>query len=70
MESFKLLTVVALTADIPEKDLHRGNVGTIVELLDSQNFEVEFSDNDGKTYAIESIKSDLLMALNYQAVAN
>ena len=43
----KLLDVVALTVDIPEYNLWRGQVGTVVELLaDGAAFEVEFSDRN------------------------
>ena len=70
MRSFELLDIVALTADIPEKGLMRGQVGTVVELLDSKNFEIEFCDNDGHTYAMESVDSNNIMLLNYHAVAN
>ncbi len=45
----KLLDVVALTEDIPEHNLKRGEVGTVVEiLLDGEAFEVEFSDENGQ----------------------
>jgi hypothetical protein len=47
----KLLDVVVLTVDIPEYNLWRGQVGTVVELLaDGTAFEVEFSDRNGRTY--------------------
>ena len=46
----KLLDVVALTVDIPEYNLRRGQVGKVVELLaDGAAFEVEFSDRNGPT---------------------
>ena len=39
----KLLDVVALTEDIPEHNLKRGDVGTVVEVLSNgEAFEVEF----------------------------
>jgi Domain of unknown function (DUF4926) len=39
------------TVDIPEYNLWRGQVGTVVELLaDGAAFEVEFSDRNGRTY--------------------
>lgn len=48
--NIKLLDVVALTSDIPEYNLRRGQVGTVVEILANGNaFEVEFSDLDGRT---------------------
>lgn len=62
----RLLDVVALTEDIPDRDLQRGQVGTVVELLGPDVFEVEFVDNDGKTYAMLPLKSSQLLVLHYQ----
>lgn len=43
--------MVALTVDLPEYNLWRGQVVTVVELLaDGTAFEVEFSDRNGRTY--------------------
>lgn len=61
----KTLEVVALTADVPEKHLRRGQVGTVVELLASGIAEVEFSDLDGKTYAMCAIPESSLMVLHH-----
>ena len=45
--NIKLLDVVALTTDLPEENLWRGQVGTVVEILaDGAAFEVEFSDRE------------------------
>ncbi len=47
----KLLDVVALTNDLPEYNLWRGQVGTVVEVLRrGEAFEVEFADRQGHTY--------------------
>ena len=62
----KLLDVVALTADIPERNLSRGQVGTVVEELGSDVFEIEFNDDDGRTYATTALRSDQLMVLHYR----
>jgi len=62
----QLLDVVALTVDLPERGLCRGQVGTIVETLAPGVFEVEFSDNHGRTYATLAIPGDQLLALHYQ----
>jgi hypothetical protein len=63
----KLLDVVALTEDLPEHDLWRGQVGTVVEILAHGNaFEVEFSDSDGHTYASLGLRPDQIMALRYE----
>ena len=59
----KLLDVVALLEDLPEINLYRGQVGTIVEEYEPGVFEVEFSDNTGKAYAMEMLKENQLMVL-------
>jgi hypothetical protein len=65
-QKIKLLDVVALTEDLPDRRLRRGQVGTVVELLDPGVFEVEFTDNDGRAYAILAVKEDQLLVLYYQ----
>lgn len=62
----RLLDVVALTEDIPDRGLQRGKVGTVVESLRPGVFEVEFVDNDGRTYAMLPLKSSQLLVLHYQ----
>ncbi len=62
----RLLDVVALTKDIPESGLLRGQAGTVVEFLGSDRFEVEFVDNDGRTYATLPLNSSQLLVLHYQ----
>ena len=47
-----LLRAVALLADIPAQGLVRGQVRTIVEALDEATALVEFSDDEGRAYAI------------------
>jgi hypothetical protein len=42
MAALELLSVVALIRDVPEAGLVRGQVGTIVEVLGPEAFEVEF----------------------------
>ncbi|MEO7862457.1 MAG: DUF4926 domain-containing protein [Nitrospirales bacterium] len=62
----RVLDVVALTEDIPDRGLLRGQVGTVVEALGPGVFEVEFVDNDGRTYAMLPLKSSQLLVLHYQ----
>ena len=64
----KLLDVVALTEDLPERKLRRGQVGTVVENLAPGVFEVEFTDNDGRAFASLALKATQLMVLHYQPV--
>ena len=63
----KLLDVVALTEDLPERGLRRGQVGTIVEMLGADVFVVEFVDNSGRTYATLSLRASQLMVLHHQS---
>ena len=64
--SIQLLDVVALTEDLSQHKLHRGQVGTVVEKLAPDVFEVEFSDDEGQTYAMVSLRSEQLMVLHYK----
>jgi hypothetical protein len=60
-----LLDVVALLTDLPAHRLARGQVGTIVELLDEETMLVEFSDEQGRAYAITPCLSSELLVLHY-----
>ena len=62
----RVLDVVALTEDIPDRGLLRGQVGTVVESLGPGVVEVEFVDNDGRTYAMLPLKSSQLLVQHYQ----
>jgi Domain of unknown function (DUF4926) len=65
--NIKLLDVVALTADLPDENLWRGQVGTVVEILaDGAAFEVEFSDKDGRTYESLGLLPEQLMVLHFE----
>jgi hypothetical protein len=61
----QLLDVVALTTDIPEKLLVRGQVGTVVDILQPGHYEVEFCDDEGCTYAHAALGDDQLLVLHY-----
>ena len=63
----QLLDVVALTVDLPQYNLYRGQVGTVVELLaDGTAFEVEFSDRDGRTYESLGLRPEQIMTLHFE----
>lgn len=66
MSELPLLSVVALIDELPEKDLQRGQVGTVVEDLQPGMYEVEFSDDQGRTYASVALPSDRLLRLYYE----
>lgn len=61
----QLLDVVALLTDVPEFQLVRGHVGTVVEILDGA-YEVEFCDDEGKTYAEIALEPGKLLVLHHQ----
>jgi len=63
-EPIQKLDVVALTHDLPNERLVRGQVGTVVELLSPGVYEVEFSDDAGKTYAMLPLVTDQLLVLH------
>jgi hypothetical protein len=65
-QKIDLLDTVALAADIPERGLIQGEVGTVVEILGPDVFEVEFSDDDGQTYAEFALRNDQLIVLHNQ----
>jgi hypothetical protein len=61
----KVLDVVALLEDVPAEGLARGQVGTVVELLEAERVLVEFSDEQGNPYAIVPCATADLLALRY-----
>jgi hypothetical protein len=65
-KKFELLDTVALLEDLPQRNLKKGEVGTIIEILAPDVFEVEFSDDDGQTYAMFALREDQLMVLHNQ----
>jgi hypothetical protein len=64
-QQIELLDVVALMHNVAEQGLIRGQVGTVVEVLSDGVFEVEFSDDQGKTYAMLPLKADELLVLHH-----
>ncbi|MBD2006302.1 MULTISPECIES: DUF4926 domain-containing protein [Cyanophyceae] len=69
-DTIKLLDVVALTVNLPEFNLRRGQVGTVVEILaDGRAFEVEFSDRTGRTYESLGLRPDQIMVLHFEPVS-
>lgn len=70
MPELEMLSVVALIEDLPEKNRRPGRVGTIVENLAPGVYEVEFSADDGGTYASAAVKAHLLMRLYHEPKPN
>jgi Domain of unknown function (DUF4926) len=68
-KKIKLLDTIALLEDLPERKLRRGEVGTVVELLAPDVYEVEFCDDEGQTYAELALRSDQVIVLHNQGEA-
>jgi hypothetical protein len=65
-QQIKLLNVVALTQDLPEHGLRRGQVGTVVEALARDVYEVEFANDQGRAYAQLALRAEQLLVLHYE----
>ncbi len=64
-EAPSVLDVVALLAELPAQSLARGQVDTAVEQLDDKTWLVEFSDDDGRAYAVAQCQTADLLVLHY-----
>lgn len=62
-DKIQLFDVVALTTDIPQYNLFRGEIGAIVERYPNDGYEVEFVSLDGYTYALVALRSNQLIPL-------
>ncbi len=65
MPQLELLAEVALLRDLPERGLVRGQVGTVVEILSPDAVEVEFADDEGRTYATAALTAEDLVRLRH-----
>ncbi len=65
LTKFNLLDIVALKESLPDSHLLAGQVGTIVELLAPDVYEVDFSDDQGQTYAMLPLHTSQLLKLHY-----
>jgi len=68
MEPIKELHTVALLKNIPEKNLLRGDVGTVVVDLSDTMTEVEFVDEKGRTTSLATVAKKDLIRLRLDAV--
>jgi hypothetical protein len=72
MSPIPLLATVALTEDLPDRSLTRGQIGTVVEHLErdgEHSVLVEFSDEHGWAYAIIPLKASQLIVLHRKTEA-
>jgi hypothetical protein len=56
---------VALIEDLPDRGLSVGQVGTIAKILSPDVYEVDFSDDQGQTYAMLPLHHRQLLRLKY-----
>ena len=67
--NIELLDLVVLTCDLPEYNLNRGQVGTVVEILaDGKAFEIEFSAPDGRTLESVALRPDQIIVRRHRLV--
>jgi hypothetical protein len=66
MAEIEILSVVALVEDLPGEGFVRSQVGTVVENWTPGVYEVEFSDDDGKAYAVVALKAEQLIRLHHE----
>ncbi len=62
----KLLDVVAMLEDQPAQKLVSGQVGTIVEVLAPDVFEVEFCDSEGRTLGFAELQRRDFLVLRHE----
>ena len=65
----KELDNVVLTVDLPEHQLKRGDVGTVVLLHDSHGYEVEFITLGGSTLVVVSLSSNQVRPVGSREIA-
>lgn len=65
-KEINLFDTVALLEDLPQRNLQRGEVGAVVEILAPDVYEVEFCDDEGRTYAMFALRGEQLVVLHNQ----
>jgi hypothetical protein len=61
---------IALTVDLPERGLCRGDLGTVVMLHGDRGYEVEFMTLDGETMAVVSLTPDQVRPIGRREIAH
>ena len=68
MTPVELHSVIALLEDLPGEGLVRGQVGVVVADWAPSIYEVEFADNDGRTYAMIALRAEQFLLLHHEPV--
>jgi hypothetical protein len=67
-DAIRVLDIVAQTEALPGCSVRRGQVGAVVESLGPSVFEVEFSDDEGRTCAMAAVGAEQLMVLHHRPI--
>jgi phosphoribosylformylglycinamidine (FGAM) synthase PurS component len=70
LPKLNLFDIVALKNDLLQHRLQSGQVGTIIEILAPEVYEIEFSDDDGQTYAMQALPAYQPLKLHYKPMPN
>lgn len=70
MHKIELLDSVALLRNIPGKNLIKGQVGTVVELLDGETYEIEFTNSRGETIQTLPLSKKDIILLHFESEAS
>ena len=64
-KAMQMFDVVASLQDLPQQQVVKGQVGTVLEELDNDHVLVEFADVNGVAYAIATVPMGQLMKLKH-----
>ncbi len=65
------LDCIVLTADLPERGLSSGDIGTVVMVhQNGKGFEVEFVTLDGETLAVVSLSASQIRPIIHREIAH
>jgi hypothetical protein len=68
INSIQLFDVVAVTEDLPEHKLWRGEIGAVIACYSDNAYEVEFVAQDGYTYALVTLPGNQLVPLRQKQI--
>ncbi|MDP8244976.1 MAG: DUF4926 domain-containing protein [Candidatus Hinthialibacter antarcticus] len=68
---FKEFDRIVLTKDLPESNLVKGDIGTIVQVYENgRGYEVEFMTLNGGTVSVETLTADQVRQIHPKEIAN
>ena len=67
MDAIKLHDLVALTIALPDYNLRRGEVGTIVDVGPAGQYLIEFANPSGVPYATPTVSAEHLLKVYFHA---